>query len=111
MTNEHDELILTLLEHFYLEHKSILLGVCCFKYKIILLGASFFEDKYILLGVFILADESSVLGVLYLKTEVVDLHCRHSDSSHLERLRLKPKISQVRVNLQIFEFYGYNDLN
>jgi hypothetical protein len=107
MTNQHDELIPTLLELFYLEYKRSLLGVYCFKYKRILLGASFFENKYILLGVFLLADKSSVLGVLYLKTEVVDLQCRHSNSSHVERLRLNPKVPQVRVNLQIFELYGY----
>ena len=107
MTNQHDELIPTLLELFYLEYKSSLLGVFCFKYKSILLGASFFEHKYILLAVFLLADESNVLGLLYLKTEVVELHCKHSDSSHLGRPRLKPKIPQVRVNLQILELYGY----
>jgi hypothetical protein len=56
MKNQHDELILTFLKLFYLEHKSSLLGVCCFKYKSIPLGACFFEDKYILLGVVFLAD-------------------------------------------------------
>jgi hypothetical protein len=92
---------------FFWELSSLQIKAVVWEFVALNIKAFFFEHKYILLGVFLLADKSSVLGVLYLKTEVVELHCRHSDSSHLERLRLNPKITQVRVNLQVLELYGY----